>query len=148
MNKRTIFLSCIMLFSLNMTALDLGLTAGSISQPSSFIYGISAGSGTIVPMLKFEFEGFRIAETGMNSLSAAIKFRPKFGVFAPYAVLGGGSEFARLNFHFSEYAFYTFVGGGFHLFFNSMISLRADLRFLHLSDVNKTRISGGLFIHL
>ena len=85
-------------------------------------------------MLKFEFEGCRIKETGWNSLSAAVKFRPKFGIFAPYAVLGAGGEFEKLNFHFSDYRFYTFIGGGFHLFFTSMFSLRFDLRFLHFSD--------------
>ena len=148
MNKKTLFLSGILLFSLNAFALDLGLVAGSISHPSSFFYGISAGSGTFVPMLKFEFEGYRIKETGWNSLSAAVKLRPKFGIFAPYAVLGAGGEFSKLNFHFSEYEFYTFVGGGFHLFFTSMFSLRFDLRFLHFSDLDKTRISGGFFIHL
>ena len=99
-------------------------------------------------MLKFEFEGCRISETGWNSLSAAVKFRPKFGIFAPYAVLGAGGEFEKLNFKFSDYNFYTFIGGGFHLFFTSMFSLRADLRFLHLPDADRTRISGGFFIHL
>ena len=148
MNKKTIFLAGILLVSLNAIALDLGLVAGSISQPASFFYGLSVGSGTIVPMLKFEFEGCRISETGMNSVSAAVKFRPKFGKFAPYAVLGAGGEFEKLTFHFSEYGFYTFVGGGFHIFFTSMVSLRADLRFLNLPEANKARISGGIFIHL
>ena len=148
MNKKTIFLAGVLLFSLNATALDLGLIAGSVRPPASFFPGVSLGSGTIVPMLKFEFEGCRIKETGMKSLSAAVKFRPKFGIFAPYAVLGAGGEFEKLNFRFSDYDFYTFIGGGFHLFFNSMISLRADLRFLNLPKANKTRISGGIFIHL
>ncbi|HEX7502091.1 MAG TPA: hypothetical protein VF451_01610 [Acidobacteriota bacterium] len=148
MNKKTLFLAGLLLLSLNAFALDAGLIAGSVSQPSSFFYGLSAGSGTIVPMLKFEFEGWRIKETGWDSLSAAVKFRPKFGIFAPYAVLGAGGEFAKLNFHFGDYRFYTFVGGGFHLFFASMLSLRFDLRFLHFSDLNQTRISAGFFIHL
>lgn len=149
MNKKTIFLVGILFLSLNAFALDLGLIAGSVSgQPSSFFYGLSAGSGTIVPMLKFEFEGWRIKETGWDALSAAVKFRPKFGVFAPYAVLGAGGIFEKLNFHFGDYRFYTFAGGGFHLFFASMFSLRFDLRFLHFSDLNQTRISGGFFIHL
>jgi hypothetical protein len=149
MNKKTLFLAGILFLSLNAFALDLGVIAGSVNKPSSsFVYGLSAGSGTIVPMLKFEFEGWRIKETGWNTLSAAVKFRPKFGVFAPYAVLGAGGEFEKLNFHFGDYRFYTFAGGGFHLFFASMFSLRFDLRFLHFSDLNQTRISGGFFIHL
>jgi hypothetical protein len=148
MNKKTILLAGMLFLSLNAFALDLGLVAGSLSHPAGFTYGLSAGSGTIVPMLKFEFEGCRISESGWNTLSAAVKFRPKFGIFAPYAVLGAGGEFEKLNFHFSDYRFYTFAGGGFHLFFTSMFSLRFDLRFLHFSDLDKTRISGGFFIHL
>lgn len=148
MIKKAFFLAGLLSLCLTSSAIDLGLVAGSISQPSSFTYGISTGTGAIVPMLKFEFEGWRSSETGWNSLSAAVKFRPKFGVFAPYAVLGAGGEFAKMNFRFSEYEFYTFIGGGFHIFFTSMVSLRADLRFLRLSETNRTRISGGIFIHL
>ena len=148
MNRKTALLAGLLILCLDAFALDLGLIAGSISRPASFFYGLSAGSGTIVPMLKFEFEGYRIRETGWNSLSAAVKLRPKFGKLAPYAVLGAGGEFEKLNFRFSEYKFYTYIGGGLHLFFTSMFSLRFDLRFLHLPDANKTRISGGFFIHL
>jgi hypothetical protein len=148
MIKKTMIVTGCFFLALNALALDAGLIAGSISQPSSFFYGLSAGSGTIVPLLKFEFEGYRIGESGWNSLSAAVKFRPKFGRFAPYAVLGAGSEFEKLNFRFSEYRFYSMAGGGFHIFFTSMFSLRFDLRFLHFSDINKTRVSGGIFIHI
>ncbi len=148
MSKKALCLAGLLSLCLSSFALDLGLVAGSISRPSSFTYGISVGSGTLVPMLKFEFEGCRIRESGWNSLSAAVKFRPKFGIFAPYAVLGAGGEFEKLNFKFSEYNFYTFIGGGVHLFFTSMFSLRADLRFLHLPDADRTRISGGIFLHL
>jgi len=148
MNRKTALLAGLLILCLDAFALDAGLIAGSISQPSSFCYGLSIGSGTIVPMLKFEFEGYRIRETGWSSLSAAVKLRPKFGKLAPYAVLGAGGEFEKLNFRFSEYKFYTYIGGGLHLFFTSMFSLRFDLRFLHLPDASKTRISGGFFIHL
>jgi hypothetical protein len=149
MIKKTICLIGFLILAMNAFALDAGLIAGSINQPpASFFYGLSAGSGTIVPMLKFEFEGCRIKESGWNSLSAAVKFRPKFGSFAPYVVLGAGGEFEKLDFRFSVYRFYTFAGGGFHIFFTSMFSLRFDLRFLHFSDVSKTRISGGFFLHL
>jgi len=148
MIKKAICSIGFLFLAVNAFALDAGLIAGSINQPSSFFYGLSAGSGTIVPMLKFEFEGYKIKESGLNSLSAAVKFRPKFGSFAPYAFLGAGSEFEKLNFRFSEYRFYTMAGGGFHIFFTSMFSLRFDLRFLHFSDLNKTRVSGGFFLHL
>lgn len=148
MNKKVLFAGIMLLFSLSAPALDLGLGAGSSSRPSSFFYGLSLGSGTFVPLLKLEFEGWRSSETGMNSLSAAAKLRPKFGAFAPYAVLGVGAEFARLNFKFNDYEFFTFVGGGFHVFLAPIVSLRADLRFLNLPEADKTRISGGVFIHL
>ena len=137
-----------MLLTLTVAAVDAGFIAGSLNQPSNFFYGLSAGAGAIVPMVKFEFEGCRIKDAGLNSLSAAITLRPKFGSFAPYALLGVGSEFEKLNFRFSEYRFYTMLGGGFHIFFSSLFSLRFDLRFLNFSDVNKTRVSGGVFIHL
>ncbi len=148
MNKKILWIAVVFLSALNAPALDLGLVAGSVNQPSSFFYGISAGSGTIVPMLKLEFEGCRVSETGWKTLTAAVKLRPKFGIFAPYAVLGAGAEFARLNFRFSDYEFYTFIGGGFHIFFTSMFSLRADVRWLNLPEADKTRICGGFFIHL
>ncbi len=148
MNKKTIFLFALLLLCLHVRALDLGAVAGSVNRPSSFFYGISVGSGTIVPMLKFEFEGCRVSETGWNSLSAAVKFRPKFGIIAPYAVLGAGGEFEKLNFKFSEYEFYTFFGGGLHIYFTSMLSLRADLRFQNFAAAERTRISGGIFLHL
>lgn len=148
MIKKTSCLAALLLLALNAPAIDAGVVAGSLNQPSSFFYGLSAGVGAIVPLLKFEFEGYRISEADMNSLSAAVKLRPKLGSFAPYALIGAGGEFVKLDFHFSEYRFYTMLGGGFHVFFSSLFSLRFDLRFLHFSDVNKTRISGGAFIHL
>jgi hypothetical protein len=149
MIKKTAFLTGCLFLALNASALDGGLIGGSISsQPPSFFYGLSAGMGLIVPMLKLEFEGYKIKESGLNSLSAAVKFRPKFGTFAPYAVLGAGGEFEKLNFRFSEYHFYTMAGCGFHVFFSPMFSLRLDLRFLHFSDIDNTCVSGGIFMHL
>jgi hypothetical protein len=149
MIKKTILLAGLCCLCLNALALDAGFIAGSVTQPGSFFYGLSFGSGTFVPLVKFEFEGWRIQKSGMNNLSAAVKLRPSLGKFAPYALLGAGTLFERLTFHFgSDYEFYTFIGGGLHVFFTSMFSLRADLRFLHFKDANQTRISGGFFIHL
>jgi len=148
MIKKIFYLVGFLFLALNVSALEAGLVAGSITQPSSFFYGLSAGVGTLIPMAKFEFEGYRITEGGLNNLSAAIKLRPKIGNFAPYALIGAGAAFEKLNFRFSEYRFYTMLGGGLHIFFSSLFSLRFDLRFLHFSDVNSTRISGGVFFHL
>lgn len=148
MTRRCLFLAALLLAAVSAPALDLGVAAGSLSRPRSFYYGLSLGSGTVVPLLKLEFEGGRVAATDMNSLSAALKLRPKFGALAPYAVLGAGAEFARLTLRFKEYDFYTFYGAGIHFFPAAMISLRADLRFLNLPAGGKTRVSGGLFVHL
>lgn len=149
MTRRCVFLAVLLLAAVSAApALDLGAMAGSLSRPNSFFYGLSLGSGTVVPLLKFEFEGSRVAATDSSSLSAALKLRPKFGAFSPYAVLGAGAEFARLTLRFKEYDFYTFAGGGIHFFPTAMISLRADLRFLNLAAGGRTRVSGGLFVHL
>ncbi|HSQ35473.1 MAG TPA: hypothetical protein VLQ89_05725 [Candidatus Binatia bacterium] len=148
MIKKSFCLVALFFLALNVRAIEAGLIAGSMSQPDNFVYGLSAGVGAIVPMLKFEFEGYRIKEDGLNSLSAAVKVRPKFGSFAPYVLLGAGGEFETLSFRFSEYRFYTMVGGGLHVFFSSLFSLRLDLRFLHSSDADRTRISGGVFFHI
>jgi len=146
--NKTATLLALLLLAAAAPALDLGAIAGSQSDANGFVFGLSLGSGTVVPLLKLEFEGMRLPDAGGNALSAALKLRPKFGAFAPYAVLGAGAEFARLNLHFGDYGFYTFIGGGFHYFLAAMFSLRADIRFLNLPAGGKTRLSGGLFLHL
>jgi hypothetical protein len=148
MIKKTAFLALGLLLAVNASALEVGLIAGSSSQPESFLYGLSTGFGAIVPMLKFELEGYRLDGAGTNRLGAAVKFRPQFGKFAPYLLVGAGAEFEKINFDFSAYGFYTMMGGGLQILFSSLFSLRFDLRFLHFSDVNDTRISGGVFIHI
>ena len=81
-------------------------------------------------------------------ITAGIKFRPKFGKLAPYGIIGVGGEFEHLTFNFSKYDKFTFIGGGAHLFFSDMISIRTDIRFLNFSDSTRTRFSGGIFFHL
>jgi hypothetical protein len=148
MIKKTAFLALCLLMALNASALEVGLIAGSSSQPESFLYGLSAGFGVIVPMLKFELEGYRLDGPEKNRLGASVKFRPQFGKFAPYALLGAGAEFARISFEFSGYSFYTMMGCGLQILFSRLFSLRVDLRFLAISGVHDTRISGGVFVHL
>jgi hypothetical protein len=148
MIKKTVFLTLGLLLAMKASAIEVGLIAGATGKPASFFYGLSAGIGIIVPAVKLEFEGYRLAESAMNSLSAAVKFRPKFGKFAPYVLLGAGGNFEKLNFEFSQYSFYTMMGCGLHILFSSLFSLRVDARLLHFSDVNYTRISGGAFLHL
>lgn len=45
MNKKMVCLAALLFLCLNSFALDLGVVAGSIRQPSSFFYGLSAGVG-------------------------------------------------------------------------------------------------------
>ena len=148
MSKRSVFLILCLLLAAEATALEVGAIGGAIGRPASFFYGLSAGFGIIVPMVKLEFEGCRTDDAAVNSISAAAKFRPTFGKFAPYVLVGAGGNFEKLNFKFSEYRFYTMMGCGFHFLFSSRFSLRADLRFLHFVDINDTRISGGVFFHI
>jgi hypothetical protein len=149
MIKKTVFLVLCLLLAAEAPALEVGAVAGSIGgQPAAFFYGLSAGFGIVVPVIRLEFEGCQIREWELNSLSVAVKFRPKFGKLAPYVILGAGGEFETLNFEFSQYSFYSMMGCGLHLLLSSKFSLRADLRWLHFSDRDRTRISGGVFLHL
>ncbi len=148
MIKKTVFLTFCLLLAANASALEVGVIAGSVSQPASFFYGVSAGFGIIVPTIKIEIEGYRLDDLALNNLSAAVKVRPKFGKFAPFVLLGAGGRFEKLDFHFSEYSFYTMMGCGLHILFSSIVSLRVDLRLLRFSGITDTRIGGGIFIHL
>ncbi|MGE5341718.1 MAG: hypothetical protein ACM3SY_09580 [Candidatus Omnitrophota bacterium] len=131
-------------------ALEAGLNLGTISGPRETCYGVSAGMGMLIPMVKVELEYYRAANAYPfpNTATAGLKFRPKFGALAPYVGVGIGAEFDRLKLKLGEYQKFSFIGGGLHLFLTSMISLRGDVRFLHFSGYRRTRISGGIFLHL
>lgn len=148
MIKKSLAASVLLLLALQAPAFELGLAAGSISKPASLGYGLSFSSGAFVPLVFLEFEGWRIDEGGLKQLSAGVKLRPKLGSFSPYAIVGAGSEFRTLSLRFSEQDFFTFVGGGLHLYLSGMLSLRGDLRLQHLPYGNRFRASAGLFIHL
>lgn len=119
---------------------------------SGFHYGIAGGTGMLVPMVKFEIEYYKKKDAGTlgkpNALTLGIKFRPKFGKFAPYGIVGVGGEFDSFGLSFSEYNKFSFFGGGMHFFLNGMVSLRGDIRFLNFSDSTRTRFSAGVFIHI
>lgn len=157
MIKKIVLLIAVVVFLNSFThAAELGLTLGAMSNSDSssggLNYGISGGGGFFIPMVKFEVEYYKIKDTELpdrpNAMTVGIKFQPKFGKFAPYAIIGVGSEFEKLNFSFSKYEKFTFLGGGVHFFLMDIMSLRADIRFLNFSDRTKTRISGGLFVHI
>jgi hypothetical protein len=67
---------------------------------------------------------------------------------APYGIIGVGCEYMRFNFRFSEYRWFTYIGGGVHFFLNDLISLRGDIRWQNFSDMNKTRLCAGIFVHI
>jgi opacity protein-like surface antigen len=156
MVKKIFLLVGIMIFlSISAHAVEFGLNLGAMSNSGSssgLNYGISGGGGFFIPMVKFEFEYYKVKDTeppnNPSAMTVGIKFRPKFGKFSPYAIIGVGSEFDKLNFSFSKYERFTFLGGGVHFFLMDIMSLRADIRFLNFSDRTKTRFSGGLYIHI
>lgn len=150
--KRNLLLMIFLLgiISFTLPAIEAGIIAGPINHGSNMTYGLSFGSGFPVPFLKLEFELYKISDETAKSMSAAIKFRTKLGSFSPYATLGIGTQFAKISFRFKEdYDGYLFLGLGAHLHLAPLISLRADVRFLHFAArLNRTRISGGVFLHL
>ena len=150
--KRVVLLMIGCLFiSSGLFSVEVGVFGGRVTNPSHSHYGLSAGLGFLVPLVKFEFELYR--QSGLedpelpNAVTAGIKFRPKFGKFWPYAVVGVGTEFKRFSLDFNKYESFTFIGGGIHYKVVAVMSLRADLRFLNYSLFNRTRLSAGLFFH-
>jgi hypothetical protein len=148
-SKRT-FLALLLLTtgSTGLYSLEAGFIAGHLSLDSANFYGLSAGSGIFIPLTRLEFEGYRFSGPATNTLTAGIAFRPKLGRVAPYMIIGAGADFEKLNFHFSDYRAFSFLGGGCHLFLSSILSLRFDIRFIHSRDENRTRLSGGVFLHI
>jgi hypothetical protein len=154
--KLFLIVGFMMFFCISTYAAQLGLTLGLMSNSAEssngLNYGISGGGGFFIPMVKFEVEYYKINDTvppdSPHAMTFGIKFQPKFGKFSPYGIIGIGSEFEKLNFSFSKYEKFTFLGGGVHFFLMDIMSLRADIRFLNFSDRTKTRISGGIFVHI
>ena len=147
MKKAIIITIIFFTVSIGLYSFDIGVLGGNFSNPSHLTYGISGSTGLLVPMLKMELEYFRIQNTEVleypNVMTIGIQFRPKIGNLSPYAAVGVGSEFD--NFGFDEK--FTYIGGGVHLFVTGMFSIRGDIRFMNYSDYNRTRISGGIFLH-
>jgi hypothetical protein len=153
-NRIIISIFALMVLGSSLHAFEVGVTVGSMSKTldSGFHYGIAGGTGLFVPMLKFELEYYKMKEEmpldRSNSLSLGIKFRPKFGRFAPYGIIGIGGEFDKFGLKLSKYNKFSYFGGGVHLFIKGMLSIRADIRFLNFSDSTRTRFSAGVFIHI
>lgn len=149
---KTAFLTALLLAVLtssHLSAINLGVIAGTASKPSQSFWGLSGQMGLIVPMLKLEFEWMRYsADYAANAMTASIMIRPKFGKLSPYGVLGVGTEFDTISFHFSRYNSFSILGFGAHLFLMDILSLRADLRFMTFSETSRFRVCAGLFVHL
>jgi len=152
-------LGFVLIFSTQLQGVELGAIIGTETNPSHLTYGLSCSMGFLIPLLKGEVELTRIdsgEESTNNALSEAfdrstglslgIKFCPQLGKFSPYAVVGIGAEFDTFTLDFGDMEKYTFVGGGLYFHAAPMISLRGDLRFLNFSDVNRTRITVGVFV--
>lgn len=131
-----------------LSAINLGVIAGSVNKPSHSFWGVSGQLGMIVPLLKLEFEWSKYSiNPGTNTMTAGIMLRPKFGKISPYGVLGVGTEFEAISFEFSRYNSFSFFGFGAHLFLLDIMSLRADGRFMNFIDRSRFRFSAGLFVH-
>jgi len=150
---KRIFLTVVILVlcTYGLFSIEAGLIGGRVTNPSHTLYGLSGTMGFIVPMIKFEVELYKMTDVAFpgfeKAATCAVKFRPKFGKFSPYAVAGFGAEFDKISFHSDEYDSFTFVGGGVHYYITGMISVRGDVRFLNYSGFNRTRLSAGVFIH-
>lgn len=147
MFKRLFMSVLLLILSVNLISVELGLIGGKMTNPSEFSYGLSGGSGLFFPLLKMEMEFTPLIESESNVLTASLKIRPKFGKFAPFAVVGVGVQFDKLNFDFDEYEFFTSIGAGLHIYFGGLFSLRLDIRFQNFSDRNRIRFGVGGFFH-
>ena len=146
--KPIVFLVFLSICSLSVHSFELGLIGGTQSNPSNTVYGLSMGSGFLIPMVKLEIEGVKLGNSGYKMLSGGIKFRPRLGIFSPYAIVGAGSEFESFSFQFSQYNNFTFFGVGAHVHLLYLVSLRGDIRFYNYPDYNRTRFTAGIFVHL
>ncbi|MCU0286198.1 MAG: outer membrane beta-barrel protein [Acidobacteria bacterium] len=135
---------------------EVGITGGAMSRKidSGFHYGLGVTTGFLIPMIKFDIELYKMKEnvgTAVDkekAISIGVKFRPKLGNFAPYVIVGIGGEFDKFTLDFGDYHKFTFIGGGLHFFIVDMLSIRGDIRTMHFSDMNKTRFSAGVFLHI
>lgn len=149
-NPGKLFLVLILLLAStsSLSALNLGLHGGLISNPGTITYGLSLETGLLIPFSKLEFEAGKRIDAEEKFISGAILFGPRMRAFRPYIGIGVGTEFIRLDLHFSRYQTFSFLAGGGHFFFNEILSLRFDLRWQNYGELRRTRISSGLFVHL
>ncbi len=145
-----VFLLAAMLLlpALALTAIDFGVFGGASGKPGKLVIGGSMRTAMLIPFTRLEFEASRGFDPSHTVLTVSVQVTGKLGHFAPYALIGAGTSFERLNLRFSEYRTLTFFGGGIHLYLIEYLSLRGDLRFIRLAGENSTRLCAGLFLHL
>ncbi len=146
--KLKIFVFLLFITTLCTFTMQVGMIGGTINKPTEYLYGCSASFGFIVPLLKFEIEYYTMTDRAFEAVTGGVKLGKKVGRFAPYAILGAGTEFQNFTLKTSKYDTFLFVGGGIHFFLIDFLSLRADIRFQNFSGFNKTRLSAGVFFHL
>jgi hypothetical protein len=148
MNKITGAALALLFFSFPLFSVELGIIGGTMTNPSELNYGLSGTLGLFVPLLKMEFEFSVSPDSDLMAFCLSAKLRPKFGKLAPFAVVGAGATFEKINFDFDQYEFFTLIGGGVQYFIGGFFSFRVDIRFQNFSDMNRIRFAGGIFLHL
>ena len=148
MKKLYIIIIIFFLSLMPLKSIELGLIAGDINNSTGLCYGISVGSGMIIPIVKFEFEYYKIVDGDYKGITTGLKLKPRIGDFSPYILLGVGTDFEKFNFVLSDYKKFTFYGAGLYYYFLKMLSVRIDMRILNYSEFSKTRITAGIYINI
>ncbi len=148
LKKFIVFIFIILFISSLVFSIEFGFLAGKNTKPSNTALGLSAGMGLLIPMVKFEFELMNQNSTDLKTIAVGIKIRKKIGSLAPYVVIGAGTRFEKFSITFSNYDYFTYIGGGTHFYVLPLLSLRFDVRYQSYSDINNVRLSIGAFAHL
>ncbi|MEN8152639.1 MAG: hypothetical protein ABFR75_01330 [Acidobacteriota bacterium] len=148
MKKIYILIILFFISILPLRSIEVGLILGNINESTGLCYGVSVGSAMLIPLVKFEFEYYRLPDSEYKAITTGLKIKPRLGDFSPYAVMGIGTDFIKFNLVLSDYKRFAFYGGGLYYYFLKMVSVRIDLRIMNYSDISKTRITGGLYINI
>ena len=148
MKNKIFILLIILCISFTLFSAEAGMFAGIVNNPSKMAYGFTGVLGIIIPFTSIEVEYGKFIDTDIKNISVSLRIKKKLGKIAPYFVLGVGTNFDKITFNFSEYDNYSLIGGGIYLFLIDFMSLRFDFRNLHYSEINRFRISAGLYFHL
>lgn len=147
--KKFLIIIIVILLSISFVySVEIGLIMGNTNRDTGLNVGLSIGMGMLIPMLKVEYELLKNPNVDNKTVTTGIKLKPKFGTFSPYALIGVGTDFEKFSLEFKSYNTFSFYGGGLYIYFGKIFSVRFDLRFLNYKTINKTRVSGGIFINI